>query len=211
MLVPRLFSFNTKLCSNFVKHIENTNNLCVYKLGSYPLPTNLLFPKADTLTLINCNKKGIQNILNPAFFPSLKKVNYLSVHPGDYEIYKRFGNQLEWVFPNKRYDFYDYMMSLGSGKKDVNLIHTYIKNKQIIDGTNDFDISYKFDLNIPNYLIVVSELYKSQFYEYLVKKQNEKYDCCNGTFFIQELEELHLQREVVNDIIISEDFETIDN
>jgi len=209
MLSKRLFSFNTKLCPNFVRHIENTNNLCVYKLGSYALPSNILFPKANTLTLINCSKKGIQNILNPDIFPSLKRVNYLSIQPGSYDIYKRFRNQLEWVFPNKRYDFYDYMMALGYGKKDPKLIQTYIKDKQMVDGTNDFDISYKFDLSIPDYVIVDSEWYRAQFYEYLVNKQNALDDVCEGTFFVQELEELHLQKEAVKNMVISEDFDNI--
>lgn len=201
MLSNRLFSSNIKLSNKFVDHIQNTSNLCIYKLGDYSIPSNIFFPKAETLTLINCNKFGIKNILYPRHFPALKTVNYLSAHPGDYDIYKRFDTNLEWVFPNKRYDFYDFMMALGYGKKDYGLIKRYIINTEILDGKHEFDIAYKFDLNIPGYSIVNSKWWQSQFYEYLVEKQDEVVD---KHLLIQELEELHLQHEVVKNIVNSE-------
>ena len=214
MLQRKLFSLNIALNKTFVNHIEHTHNLCIYKLGNVPLPSNLIFNKAETVTLINCNKFGINSILIPDIFPNLKRINYLSAHPGNYDIYKRFNDNIEWFFPNKRYDFYEYMMALGFGKKDNSLISQYIVNKQIIDGKTDFDISYKFDLQIPNYNIVDSEWYRQQFYEYIVKKHNEENQSgCNNVnksnHLLQELEELHLQQEVVKKNMLHDVFENI--
>ena len=105
-------------------------------------------------------------------------------------------------------------IDLGFGKKDNSLISQYIVNKQIIDGKTDFDISYKFDLQIPNYNIVDSEWYRQQFYEYIVKKHNEENQSgCNNVnksnHLLQELEELHLQQEVVKKNMLHDVFENI--
>jgi hypothetical protein len=97
------------------------------------------------------------------------------------------------------------MIKSGNGKKDSSLIKRYISNKKIIDGKNGFDISFQFDLNIPGYGITNGEWYQAQFYEYLVKKQ---YDNLTPTIvnsdketMNQEIEELHLQKEVVKENI----------
>ena len=207
MLQRRLFSLNIQLSKNFVEYIEKTNHLCIYKLGNLPLPTQLSFPNVQTVVLINCNKYGVNNILRPTVFPNLRQIHYLRAHPGSYDIHNRFQNNIHWVFPNKKYDFYEYIMSIGIGKKKSNLISTYIVNKQLLDGKNDFDISYKFDLQIPDYDIVDSEWYKLQFYEYLVKKHN---DVSVNSYLLQELEELHLQQEVVKNNYIDM-FDTIED
>jgi hypothetical protein len=118
---------------NFVNYINNTKHLCLYKLGNYKIPQNIFFPKVNTLTIINCNKNGILNIFSPSIFPKLTNVNYLSTNPGDFKIYERFNNTIEWKFPNKSYEFYDFMVKSGYGKKDSELIKNYITNKKIID------------------------------------------------------------------------------
>jgi len=192
MLQRRIFSLNCNFNSNFVKYIEETNNLCVYKLGYTVLPNNLTFNNVDTLTIINCNKFGISSILKPHIFPNLNKINYISSNPEDYSIYKRFDKKVQWFFPDKQLDFYEYMIALGYGSKQKTLIPRYIINKQIIDGKNDFDISYKFDLQIPNYGRVDSEWYRKQFYEYI----DYKYGKDIRLLSFQEVEELHLQQEI---------------
>jgi hypothetical protein len=197
MFSNKLISFNTKLSSDFVKYIENTNNLCIYKLGSHYIPNNIIFDKATTLTLINCNKDGIHNILNPRVFPNITNINYLSVHPGDYNIYKRFSENISWKFPNKDYEFYNKMVSNGRGKKYDNLIKEYLTNKRIIDGKNGFDISFYFDLIIPNYGITDGEWWQLQFYEYLVRKEKE----LHKRLILQETEEQQLQSEYMKSIL----------
>jgi hypothetical protein len=169
------------LCNIFSHYIENTNNVIIYKLGSHHLPSNIQFPKADTTTLINCTKEGIFNILTPNTFPNLKQVNYLSTHPGNYNIGQRFSN-VKWEFPDKDYDFYDYMINRGYGKKNIHLLSSYLKNKRMIDGQNGHDISFYFDILISDFYasdkhsIIEGEWLRNQFYEYCVKKQQEYYD-----------------------------------
>jgi hypothetical protein len=144
----------------------------MYKLGGHDIPDRVIFPKAESVTLINCNRNGILNVLTPRVFPNLHRVNYLSTDPGDFKIYERFNDKLKWAFPNKPYDFYDFMVKTGRGTKDPQLIKRYVANKKIIDGKNGFDISFHFDLNIPGFGITDGEWWRSQFYEYLVKKQH---------------------------------------
>lgn len=207
MIENRLISFNKKLSAPFIKYIDTTSDLCIYKLGSHTVPKSIFFPKAKTLTLINCSKSGITNILNPNFFPNLSKINYLSAHPGNYYIYTKFKPELEWNFPDKNYDFYNFMIKSGNGKKDPTIIKKYITNKKIIDGKNGFDISFQFDLNIPGYGITNGEWYQMQFYEYLVKKHYDELTPVvvqsDKETINQEIEEVSLQKEYVKDSIES--------
>ena len=110
MLGKKLISFSKTLSKEFINHIESTPNMCVYKLGSHHIPNNVIFPKAETVTLVNCHWHGILNILTPTIFPNLTKVNYLSADPGDFKIYERFNDNLKWVFPNKSYDVFGRIM-----------------------------------------------------------------------------------------------------
>jgi hypothetical protein len=188
------------LAKEFVKHIENTSNVCIYKLGGYYIPSNIFFPKATAVTLINCTKNGVVDILRQNIFPNVNKINYLSTNPSLFSVYKQFSSDTQWVFPNKNCEFYNTMIEMGKGKKDNDLIKQYIVNKKLINGKSDFDISFNLDLNIPEYGVVDGEWYCRQFYEYLVKKHNEALTK-NSSQYIQEAEEYHLQREYVNKCI----------
>lgn len=206
MISHKLISFNKNLSNDFIRHIDSANNVCIYKLGSHCIPPNIIFPIANTVTLINCSRMGILNILNYNTFPNIKKINYLSTHPGEYLIYERFSDNIEWVFPNKTYDFYDYMVSAGRGKKDQDLIKNYITNKQIIDGNNGFDISFHFDLNIPGFGITNGEWWRSQFYEYIVNKHHS----INKNMG-QDIEEIALEKERVRLAVDMDYFSTVIN
>jgi hypothetical protein len=206
MLSKKLISFSRGgLSTEFIKHIDSTHNLCIYKLGAHYIPDSVIFPKANSITLINCNSVGILNIVTPTVFPNLSKVNYLSTDPGDFKIYERFNDKIKWIFPNKTYEFYDFMVKTGRGKKDSQLIKKYVANKRIIDGKNGFDISFDFDLNIPGFGITNGEWWRSQFYEYLVNKQNiiKSKDCIypGEASQIQDDEETILQKEYVKSSI----------
>jgi hypothetical protein len=216
MLSNKLISFGKKVSQDFVKHIESTPNLCMYKLGSHYIPDSVIFPKAESVTLINCSRNGILNVLTPRVFPNLHRVNYLSTDPGDFKIYERYNDKLKWVFPNKPYEFYDFMVKTGRGTKDPQLIKEYIASKRIIDGKNGFDISFYLDLNIPGFGITDGEWWRSQFYEYLVKKEHiSDYANClypgevpshpNKTIN-QELEESKIEKEIVAEQLSQYDF-----
>lgn len=200
----RLTSFNKKLSSDFIKHIEKTDNLCLYKIGGHHIPNNINFPNAKSVTLINCSKSGIYNILNNTIFPNINTINYLSVGTSK-SLFYRFNSDTKWVFPDKNYKFYNSMIEDGIGRKDPELINRYITNKMIVDGTNGFDITYNFDLRVPGYGVVNGDWYQSQFYEYLVKKQCEHlspeviYD--EKDILKQEFEEMSLQKEYVKENI----------
>jgi hypothetical protein len=196
----KIISFNSRLSSEFKKYIESANNICVYKLGATPIVPKIIFPNAKTITLINCNKMGISNILKTETLPNLENVNYLSAHPGDYNIYNRFSDSVKWIFPNKDYDFYNNMVVKGRGKKDENLIKNYIISKKIIDGSNGFDISFEFDLSIPGYGITSGEWWRYQFYEYLAQNLYSMPPQSTNkqtVAFLQEIEELQLEKEIV--------------
>lgn len=210
MVQNKLITFSKKLSNDFVKHINSTHNICIYKLGTHYIPNNIIFPKADTITLINCNRNGILNILSPTIFPNLSKVNYISADPGDFKIYERFNDKINWIFPNKTYEFYDFMVKSGRGTKDSELIKKYLINKKIIDGKNGFDISYEFDLNISEYGIVNGNWWQSQFYEYLVYKQNNMYPI-KEIPLIQDQEELQLQKDIVKEIMDEINLDHINN
>jgi hypothetical protein len=214
MLSNKLISFSKHLSTDFIKHIESTPNLCMYKLGSHYIPDTIIFPKAKSVTLINCNRNGILNILTPKVFPNLNKVNYLSTDPGDFKIYERFNDTLKWVFPNKPYEFYDFMIKTGRGTKNSELIKEYVANKKIIDGKNGFDISFHFDLNIPGYGIIDGEWWRSQFYEYVVKKQIVKNCMYPGEassimYNGQEIEETQIEKELIAQALSQCDFDDI--
>jgi hypothetical protein len=202
----KILTFSKSLNPTFRKYVENTTNLCLYKLGSYNIPNNIMFPLAKSLTLINCNKYGISNIFNPNIFPNLKSVNYLSVDPCDFKIYERYNRELTWIFPNKTYDFYDFMVKSGRGIKDSELIKKYIKNMKITNNNTEYDISFECDLNIPDYGIVIGEWWQLQFYEYIKQKYyiNEYSNCLYpgeklNLEFNQEIEEDNLRKEFIYD------------
>lgn len=154
---------------NFVKHIESTNNLCMYKLNMHILPKNIFFPNATSITLINCNINGILNIVTPTIFPNLSNVNYLSIDSGlESKICEQFNN-ISWVFPNKSYEFYDFIIKKGCGRKDSNLIKEYLINDNDNDNNNDNN-PLKFNLHIPDFGNTNREWWRSQFYEYIISK-----------------------------------------
>ena len=204
--MTKLLSFQKKLSNEFVKHIETTNDVCLYRFNVFPIPRSVIFSNAKYLTLINCSKTGISNILNPDIFPNIHTINYLSTNPDKNLLHTRFSSHVNWIFPDKNYDFYNFMTEMSYGKKDSNIIQKYIHNKRIIDGKNGFDISYDVDINIPDYGIVNGTWWQSQFYEYLVYNQNKGQINRQDVGLKQEEEELQLQKNKVVDIIDSIDF-----
>ncbi len=196
--MSKLLSFQKKLSNEFVKHIENTKDVCIYKFGVFSIPHSVIFPNAKCLTLINCSKTGISNILNPSIFPNIHTINYLSTNPDRSLLHTRFSSHVNWIFPDKNYDFYNFMTEMGYGKKDSSILNKYIHNKRIIDGKNGFDISYELDINIPDYGIVNGNWWQSQFYEYLVYIQTRGHINTKAELEQEEEEKILQKNKVVN-------------
>jgi hypothetical protein len=198
--MSKLISFQKKLSNEFVKHIETTKDICIYKFGDFLVPRSVIFPNAKQLTLINCSQIGVSNILNSSIFPNIHTINYLSTNY-DNKLHTRLLHNIKWVFPDKNYGFYNFMVESGYGKKDSTILNKYVHNKRIIDGKNGFDISYELDINVPDYGIVNGNWWQSQFYEYLVSQQNKQ-----NAESEQEIEEKILQKNKVINVIDDIDY-----
>ena len=177
------------------------------------MPGNIFFPNATSITFINCNNRGIENILYPKYFPNVNRINYLSYSYNNI-IHKRFENRIEWVFPNKDFEYFNYMVEAGYGRKDDTILKTYITNKKNMC-QNGFDITYDYDIIIPDYGIINSELLRLYFYKYLLYKKNiHKY---RNTIYPgerlldQDVEELELQKELVKSSIEQYQCDILDN
>jgi hypothetical protein len=87
------------------------------------------------------------------------------------------------------------MVSQGLGKKDDTLMKRFIASKKIIDGANGFDISFQFDLNIPEFGIISGEWWRAQFVEYLGSKEGRSTLAIND--ISQDEEELEFEKNRV--------------
>ncbi len=149
------------LSLSFLSYVQRTSNLCIHRLGEQRLSPNLYFPHVRTVTLIQCQPKGISRILTPDIFPNLKAVHYLSAHPGQTDIYKRFSSTVQWLFPNGQYLFYKCMVEEGRGRIENRLIRTYIHHYRKTEG------SARLQINIPDYGVQYGHVYRSQLHHYL--------------------------------------------
>ena len=129
----------------FQYYFQRSKHLCVYQYQHLnTLPIELIFPYVTKLTLIDCSRLGISQILYPSRFPKLEQIHYLSGHPGTYTIHERFPS-VQWVFPNRDYSFYNCMLEAGHGSKSNTIITEHIYSKTITNHVTSFDI------HIPGY------------------------------------------------------------
>lgn len=157
-------------------------------MGDQHIPSNVTFPKAKSIAVLNCSRHAIFNSLTPYIFPHVHTIHYLSAHPGSYGIHNRFEGVMWEVPAEKKYPFYDHLCGeAGVGKRVPHLLSTFVTNKRIVDGVNGFDISFHFDLRIPElrthtqqhvgeHTGVDGEWYREQMAEYLMVKQLEFYN-----------------------------------
>ena len=165
-----------KLQADFVRHIENTRQLIIYKLGDQHIPSNVVFKNAHSVAVINCSRLGVFNLLTPYTFPNVRYIQYLSAHPGSIDIHRRFHAGVRWLVPDKDYPFFETLCRDGVGERTPNLLSDYVTNKRIVDGTSEFDVSFHFDLRVPEMGtgdVVDGEWYRDQMFEYLAAKQAE--------------------------------------
>ncbi len=154
----------------FVRHIETATHQVLYKFPNIHVPSNISFPATKTLTLINCHRAGVYNIFTPFAFPNLECVQYMSGHPGDYNIDRRFGDYLQWVVPHMRYSYYEYLRVKKGATTDATLIRTFIRNKRYKDGAGDFDVRYDMDLDVPDWGEVDGDWWSEQWVSYIRTK-----------------------------------------
>ena len=140
-----------------IKHyFQRTSNLCLFKLGKMKVSPTLLFPRANIVTVIHCGPAMISAVLQPAIFPRLDEIHYLSADPGSMEMHRRF-SRVKWVFPNVRHAFYRSMIEAGYGRVENRLIRTYV---------HDFQ-NGNMQLNLPGYGMVYGDWYQKQVQNYL--------------------------------------------
>lgn len=154
------------LTSSFVTHMESSRHLLFYRLGSYPLPMGFHLPHVTSLTLIQCTPTAISQLLHPSYFPSLQQIQYLSGHPGDTLIHRRFPLALSprvvWKFPTLSHPFYDAMVEAGWGRRDDWLVMNHIVRHKQMEGGKMW-----FDLYLPGKGILCGKWYYAQQMAYL--------------------------------------------
>lgn len=163
-----------RLQTEFVGNLETASTLLLYKLGDQHIPSNVSFPAATSVAVINCDRRGVFNALTPYIFPNVRTIHYLSAHPGAFNIHERF-KEVMWEVPEKEYAFYDHLCRAGVGRRVPHLLSSFVTNKRIVDGVNGFDVSFHFDLRVPGLGEVDGEWYRDQTQEYLALKQTEFY------------------------------------
>jgi hypothetical protein len=162
-----------KLQYKFVKYVEESSQLLFYKLGDQHIPSNVVFPAAKSVALINCSRLGVFNLLTPYIFPEVREIQYMSAHPGAVDIHRRFDPDVKWVVPDKKYPFFETLCRAGVGQRSPQLLSEFVTNKRIVDGASGFDVSFHFDLRIPEMGVVDGEWYRDQMFEYIANKQAE--------------------------------------
>jgi hypothetical protein len=143
--------------SSIYSHFQNSKNVCFYKIGAQPFHPRLSFPNVTTATLIHCSRAGVNRLLSPSFFPNLKTVHYLSAHPGQVDLYRRFSKPLHWLFPNRTYGFYNAMIEAGHGHVENHLFRSYFHH---------FD-SNGAQLNLPGYGLHDADTYHKKLLYYV--------------------------------------------
>lgn len=157
------------LSSIFHHYIQRTKNLCLYGIGEQKINSKLIFPQASIVTLINCKREGINQFLKPEIFPNVKVIHYLSAHPGQIDLYRRFNSSVSWVFPNRNYIFYECMMEAGLGHIDPTLIRRYICRVHMSTGKR-----MEADLLLPELGVYKSSYYRVQLSRYLSEPYHPK-------------------------------------
>ena len=153
------------ISSTLLHYLHRTPNLCLYQLGKKALPPTLFFPKVSTLTLIQCSRQGISHVVRPSIFPNLKEIHYLSGHPGQFDLHRRFARPIQWLFPPVSYPFYHCMTEAGYGRVESRLFRTYVH----------YFAKNRIDLNISGMGYTDGNWYCNQFNQYL--KESSLHHC----------------------------------
>jgi hypothetical protein len=74
----------------FVNRLHKAKHLIIPRIGDYMMPTNIIFPNAQTLTVYCWDKNGVYYNLNRHHFPNVERINYISNSPGEACVLFRF-------------------------------------------------------------------------------------------------------------------------
>jgi len=67
----------------FVNRLHKAKHLIIPYIGDYIMPSNIIFPLAQTLTVYYWDKNGVYYNLNRHHFPNVERINYISSSPGE--------------------------------------------------------------------------------------------------------------------------------
>lgn len=185
---------------------QHSKNVCFYKIGSQPFHPRLCFPNATTATLIYCSREGVNRLLSPSFFPNLKTVHYLSAHPGQVDLYRRFSNPLHWLFPNRTYGFYNAMIEAGHGHVENLLFRSYVhrfdSNGVKLNlpgyGLHDADTYYKKMINYVKHIPVSSS---TQSLPDLNQFENPHFECGGAQGSVHEYFQEQMERDFFQSVL----------
>jgi len=174
----------------FLWYFQRTQHLCVYQFKTNPLPSTLIFPYVTKLTLIDCSRNGVSHLLFSERFPQLKQIQYLSGHPGIYDIHQRFPKSVSWVFPNRDYAFYNCMVEAGLGQKNNDLILSYIMGQKVKD-------KMYFDIHVPGHGRTDGELYQTHMNHYF-QHPNEIVPVCSNQLYKRRVVEREFMEHMIH-------------
>ena len=81
----------------FATKLKAAKHLIIPRIGDYMMPTNIIFPNAQTLTVYCWDKNGVYYNLNRHHFPNVERINYIGGSPGEASVLFRFTPQRSWV------------------------------------------------------------------------------------------------------------------
>ena len=74
----------------FVTRLKSAKHLIIPYIGDYMMPTNIIFPNAQTLTVYWWDKNGVYYNLNRHHFPNVERINYIGGSTGEACVLFRF-------------------------------------------------------------------------------------------------------------------------
>lgn len=95
----------------FVTKLKAAKHLIIPNIGDYKMPTNIIFPNAQTLTVYWWDKNGVYYNLNRHHFPNVERINYIGGSPGEACVLFRF-------IPQKRSEEPKFDQTMTGHKED---------------------------------------------------------------------------------------------
>ena len=74
----------------FVTRLKSAKHLIIPYIGDYKMPSNIIFPNAQTLTVYWWDKNGVYYNLDRHHFPNVERINYIGGSTGEACVLFRF-------------------------------------------------------------------------------------------------------------------------
>ncbi|NDE16706.1 hypothetical protein EBZ80_17415 [bacterium] len=88
-------------------------HLVLPRLGDRCLPAAVRFPAARVVSIVGWDKNAVVYNLDRSRFPAVERLNFLSSHPGGYQVLFRFfdketevGRQFRWGLPREHHRWF---------------------------------------------------------------------------------------------------------